>query len=288
MVGRHPGVPGSQNGGGRLAGQAVVTGKGFSGSVAKGQHWLIDQTALSQLAAFCRFLPDQLLVEIGPGRGHLTDHLLALKPSKLIALEIDRQLVGFLKDRYRVQIEAGRLEIIETDCRTFDWTGLGQSYAIAGNIPYYLTAYLLRRLVDTPARPDRASLLLPAPVAQKLVQSNRRSLLATIVQFNYSLELGPALDRSCFQPVPRIDSRALALTEPKQIDNWDSVLALVKAGFSQPRRYLVNNLTGYHNLTAPELKRICRSLAWPESVRAEVLSNRDWLSLRTAIDSGRL
>ena len=208
---------------------------------------MVDQKALGQIINFAKIKPEPLVVEIGPGRGHLTKHLLASPAKAILALEIDQDLTANLRDSFKQEVETGRLKVLLADCRQYDWSSL-KNYFVFGNIPYYLTAYLLRKLLAAENRAETICLLVAKEVAQKLAASQNRSQLATIVQFHYQPFLGPTVLASSFRPPPKIDSQVIRLEKsgPEE-PQWPIILNLLKFGYCQPRRYLINNLASNYN-----------------------------------------
>ena len=259
---------------------------------ARGQHWLIDQTALSRVAAAADLDAPRLVVEIGPGRGHLTDHLLDSPVSQVLALEIDCGLVADLSHRYRSAISTGRLRLELADCRRYDWNQLPPGWHLCANLPYYLVAFLLRQLTDTVNQPGVAGLLLSQPVAAKLA-GGRGSLLAVIVGFQYEIELLDEVPATAFRPPPRVQSQIVRLTargtarEAPVQRQWLALCQFGRQSFTQPRQSLLKNLrrAGY----APaSLLPIWANLGLSERCRPGELDRSQWLSLWGAIDDAGL
>ena len=129
-----------------------------------GQHFLTDVRALQRIVDALAPDPGDTIVEIGPGRGALTD-LLASRSRRLVAIEIDRDLVRHLRERYADQ---PHVEIVEGDALEVDWGVLaGDDYVLAGNLPYYITTPLIFRILASP-RPKRAVLLVQREVSARL------------------------------------------------------------------------------------------------------------------------
>jgi 16S rRNA (adenine1518-N6/adenine1519-N6)-dimethyltransferase len=137
-----------------------------------GQHFLADPRSLERIVEALAPEPSDTVVEIGPGRGALTD-LLIPRSGRLVAVEIDRDLVRHLKARYAGQ---PNVEVVEGDALNADWAAMaGGSYLLAGNLPYYITTPLLFRILATP-RPRRAVLLVQREVAARLAATRVEGL----------------------------------------------------------------------------------------------------------------
>ena len=249
----------------------------------RGQHWLIDQQVLAAIARAVDPPPDSLVVEIGPGRGHLTDHLLTGPAGRLLAIEIDQTLVGQLRRKYATDLVAGRLQLEQADCRRYDWEGLPSGWRLCANIPYYLTAFLLRQLTDIKNQPAAAVLLLPQPVAEKL-RDGQGSLLAVIVGAQYEIELLEIVGAQAFDPPPKVTSQVICLRprgnqrERPIADRWPDLCRFWRQAFGRPRQTLVNNLksVGYDR---DSLLAALSGLGQSDRCRPGDLSREQWLKL---------
>lgn len=253
----------------------------------RGQHWLVDRAVLSRLAEAAKPAPDSLMVEIGPGRGHLTDYLLASPAGRILAIEIDPALAAALERRYRDAIAAGRLQLETADCRRYDWSRLPAGWQLCANIPYYLTAYLLRQLTEIDNQPSRAVLLLPQPVAAKLA-GGQGSLLAVIAGAQYQIDLSEEVPATAFEPPPRVRSQVVCLRsrgperELAVLQDWGGLCRLWRQGFARPRQSLSRNLraAGYDR---QQLAAALSDLGLPKLCRPGDLSRRQWLELWGAV-----
>ena len=257
---------------------------------SRGQHWLVDQSALARIASAAGLVDGHLVAEIGPGRGHLTDHLLKSPASRVLAIEIDPDLTVSLKQRYASAIAAGRLELELADCRRYDWSQLPTGWRLCANIPYYLTAFLLRQLTEIDNQPAVAVLLLPQPVAVKLA-SERGSLLATIVGAQYGLELLDQVPVEAFRPPPRVKSQVVRLTARGQAretpirQQWPELCRFWRLSFARPRQSLMRNLQagGYDR---QYLSSVWADLGLSDLCRPAELDRGQWLALWSAVRPG--
>ncbi len=140
-----------------------------------GQHFLARKSILDRIAAAacneeaaCVGEEPPTVIEIGPGRGALTEPLLE-RAAKVIAIEVDPVLVHYLQQKFRDQLESGRLELIQGDVLKTDLSGFGDEHpVIAGNLPYYITSPILERVFRLEGRWKRAVFLVQAEVAARL------------------------------------------------------------------------------------------------------------------------
>ena len=249
-----------------------------------GQHWLIDQVVVGQIATSLNLGPTDNVFEIGVGSGRLTDHLLRAKPKKIIGLEYDSGLVERLQLKYQSDIKAGRLEIIQADCRHYDFTLLPIDYKLYTNTPYYLAANLLRRLVDEINLPKEAVLLLPRAVVCKLI-GPKPNLIGCLLGFKYQLTAGLVVEPQSFRPPPKIKSRSLILHRREVADNpiitlqWSALVDFIKAGFCQPRRMVSNNLSANLAVDKTQLGNLIRQVGVNIQARPADLTQKNWLDL---------
>ena len=141
-----------------------------------GQHWLTDRETLKSIVELAQLAEDELVLEIGPGLGDLTEVLLD-STNNVIAVEFDESLISGLKQRFN-----GSTVLIENkDIRRFNLTKLPKGYKVVANIPYYLTSYLIRLLSQSPNPPSLAVLLIQQEVAERLAaKPGQMSIIGTI------------------------------------------------------------------------------------------------------------
>jgi 16S rRNA (adenine1518-N6/adenine1519-N6)-dimethyltransferase len=246
---------------------------------ALGQHWLRDQNVLKQIIQSAQVNPSDTVLEIGPGTGELTRHL--VKAAKqVIAVELDRALAQKLAS---LQI-ADNLQVIEEDILKFNLNKLPKNYKVIGNIPYYLTSNLIRVLSESTNQAQRAVLLVQKEVAQRAAaQPGSMSMLSVSAQFYWQVELGVQVPAELFSPPPKVDSQVLILkrrTQPlfKGIDS-KKFFKIVKAGFSAKRKTLQNNLSRLMGLDKQATAEVLKSCGVAPNQRAQMLSLKEWHKL---------
>ena len=215
-----------------------------------GQHFLARKSILDQIAlAACGDKPETV-IEIGPGRGALTESLLE-NAARVIAIEVDPILVHYLQQKFREQIEAGRLSLIQGDVLKTDLAGFGdEPPVIAGNLPYYITSPILDRVFALGERWVRAVFLVQAEVAARLAAtpgSRDYGYLSVLTQVRSRPSILFGVPRAAFRPPPKVDS-AVVLLEPRgpgdgsvAVDR-DGFLRFASECFRHKRKMLRNNL----------------------------------------------
>jgi len=244
-----------------------------------GQHWLHDTDSLEAMLSAGAVKPGDVVLEIGPGLGTLTK-LLVKRAGRVIAVEFDANLARDLPGR----VPADNLEIIQQDILSLDFTRLPHDYKVVANIPYYLTSNLIRILSETSNPPSLAVLLVQKEVAERVAaQPGSMSILSVTAQYFWEVTLGKLVPAELFTPPPKVDSQIISLHYRQQarfadVDSKD-FFRLVKAGFSQRRKTLLNSLSGGLQLDKPTVKLLCESVGIDPARRAQTLSLDEWYAL---------
>lgn len=241
-----------------------------------GQHWLTDDTVLESIVDAAGVKATDTVLEIGPGLGTLTKHLLK-RAKQVVAVEFDQALANKLAQ----QKLSDKLKVITTDILQFDLTSLPPDYKVVANIPYYLTSKLIRNLSETPNAADTVVILVQKEVAERVAaKSGNMSLLSVSAQFYWDVSLGIDVPAKLFIPPPKVDSKVLIMKRIKQavFDDVDKkkYFQLVKAGFSSRRKTLLNSLSGGLRLDKDEINRLFLAAGLDTGLRPQMLSLEDW------------
>ena len=204
-------------------------------NIGLGQHWLKNRAVLEEIAELAG--RGELCVEIGPGLGYLTSSLLR-RFDKVIAVEYDARLAANLPGSF----PGTNLEVVNEDILKYDFAGLVEPYAVAGNIPYYITSPIIERVLTLPVLPERVVLLMQKEVAERIA-SEKETVLSLFVKNRAEVELGPVVKAEEFTPPPKVDSQVLRLKPHKPVVG-EEVLDLIRRGFKAPRKKLMHNLAG--------------------------------------------
>ncbi len=216
------------------------------------------------------------VLEIGPGLGVMTWPL-AERVGRVIAVEADEQLAGLLRRQ-----APANLEVISGDILDFDLRRLPPGYKVAANLPYYITAKILRLLIEGPNPPAVMSLLVQREVAERITAGpGDYSVLALSVQYYGRPRLVQIVERHKFWPAPAVDSAILQiqLTGPAFAADPAKLFRLIKAGFGERRKQLVNSLAGGLNASADTTARLLATAKIAPTARAQELSLADWQKL---------
>lgn len=248
-----------------------------------GQHWLRDKAALEAMCQAADVQPEDVVLEIGPGLGTLTD-ILAQRAKQVTAVEFDEKLAGELPAR----IQADNLQVVNQDILGFDLTGMPPDYKIVANIPYYLTSNLIRVISETPNPPTVAVILVQKEVAQRVAaKPGSMSILSVTAQFYWQISLGSEVPAELFEPPPKVDSQILILhhrQKPLFDVDTKAFFRLVKAGFSQRRKTLLNSLSGGLRLNKDETEKACTEAKIKPRRRAQSLTLEEWHALYLSLN----
>ncbi len=213
-----------------------------------GQHFLLSKQGIKKIVAALDLKKNDVILEIGPGHGELTQELKAAShESRIIAIEKDPRLAENLASRLKnVEIIRGDALIILPSL-IHDSLFTIQNFKIVGNIPYYITGRLLRVLGELEPKPELIVLTVQKEVAERMCATPKMNLLAASVQFWSSPEIIEYISRKDFRPQPKVDSAVIKLTthnsKPKTHEPPPAnYYKLVKFLFKQPRKTILNNL----------------------------------------------
>jgi len=216
-----------------------------------GQHFLKDPRIIKKILESVQPGIEDAVIEIGPGRGALTNELLR-RFSKLWAVEIDRDLVSVLSQAFPKE----RLNIVEHDVLRMDWRGLLQKtgarkFYVVANLPYNITGPFLFKLLEEADFVHGAVLMLQREVAQRLIAApggRDYGRISVLLGVRTKIELVAEVNRSAFVPEPRVDSSVLKLRFSDSpifdISDYPLFNTVVKSAFGQRRKMLRNSLRG--------------------------------------------
>lgn len=251
-----------------------------------GQHFLTDPRILARIADALALNGSEVVIEIGPGRGALTE-LLVERARQVIAIEYDRALAELLRQRYAAD---DRVTIVERDVLQVRFDDLAKGrFVLAGNVPYYITTPIIFQGLTRP-RPDRAVYLVQREVAERIVAApgeREYGALSANVQAVATADLLFRVPHGAFQPPPKVDSallRIIARDDPAiEPDEEEAFRSFVIGAFGFRRKQMRRVLRQLWDLDAQQADHILNEARVDPEVRPETLSATEFATvLRTA------
>lgn len=248
-----------------------------------GQNFLIDGTAIADIIHAANISPDDIVVEIGPGVGFVTEQLVK-KAKKVIAIELDEEAIAELK-----KLDAPNLEIIHKDVLKTDLSSLcDEKIKIVANIPYYITSPIIAHLlgeIDDLTNKNRNKitdilLMVQEEVARRMTAdenspAKQYGLLTILSQFWADVKIVRLVGRKSFYPAPKVNSAVVSLKVREKplldLSDYTHFRKTVKAAFSQRRKNVKNCLLS-GGFAKENITRALAALALDENVRGEKLS----------------
>jgi len=245
-----------------------------------GQNFLKSIPALNMMTEQGEIKKEDTIIEIGPGKGALTQKLLE-KSNKVIAIEKDRDLIDILTERFTEEIKNGKLEIINGDC--LDFEPKNNKYKIIANIPYNITGAILKKFLSCEFQPEKMVLLVQHEVARRIVASDKKeSILSLSVKAygdpKYIMKVG----KRFFSPSPKVDSAIILINNISNKyfsdkNEESSFFDAVKSGFAHKRKVLRKNLEEIAPLSV--IDNMYKELKIDAKTRAEDLPFPTWIKI---------
>lgn len=259
-----------------------------------GQHFLRDQSIAYRIVEAVNMSADHAVVEIGPGKGALTDFIVDRArsvESPVVLIEIDRKLADVLHIRYahydNVTVVCGDAR----DMRLDEMPELcyGAGYKVVANLPYYAGTPIVRGLLEQCRKLSDMVVMLQREVAKEMcAQSGDMSLLSIVVQIYAEAKKLFDVEPDAFRPRPEVHSRVIRITPlPKPRvpeEHLDGMFRIAKFGFRGRRKQLHNSLANGLGVTVESVKDVARSVGIDTTRRPATLSIEEWHALSTAWD----
>jgi 16S rRNA (adenine1518-N6/adenine1519-N6)-dimethyltransferase len=242
-----------------------------------GQHFLTGTWAAKKLVESAGITANDIVLEIGPGKGALTRELLKTG-ARVVAIEKDSALVECLRE----DLSEERLTVVDADIRDSSPESLGLKpgkYILAANIPYYITGEIIRQFLSADSQPKTMALLVQKEVAERILARNgKESILSISVKAYGDPSIAAKVSRGNFSPPPSVDSAILVVRNIskrlfEKIDE-EGFFKLVRTGFSSKRKLLAGNLA--KECGREDAAGALIAAGVPEKARAEDISLEDW------------
>lgn len=261
-----------------------------------GQNFLIDDTALQDIANGANIEENDLVIEIGPGLGSLTKLLLE-KARKVICIELDKKMVKILKERFSIY---KNLEIINDDVLKINLDELIKlekekdinikNIKVVANLPYYITTPIIMKLIENNLDIERITVMIQKEVAERLIAipgSKETGAITYTVYYYCECKKIREVDNTCFIPEPEVTSEVINLKIRKEpaikVKDKKVMFNIIKSAYMQRRKTLVNSLTNVGVFQNKEQGgKTLKKLGLREDIRPENLKIEDFAKLTDA------
>jgi 16S rRNA (adenine1518-N6/adenine1519-N6)-dimethyltransferase len=243
-----------------------------------GQHFLTSQGAIEKIIMAGNLKKTDTVLEIGPGKGVLTEKLLG-QVKKVIAVEKDDNLFALLKEKFKKEIKNKKLELIHSDILDYEPE---KKYKLIANIPYNINGAIFKKFLSAKYQPERMVLLVQKEVAERIVSKNdKESILSLSVKCYGTPKYIQTVKAGSFSPAPKVDSAILLIENISKefftgFSEEDFFIAL-RTGFKSKRKKLSSNLSTIFN--KEKVRKAFQEMELDENLRAEDLDVSGWRNL---------
>ena len=258
-----------------------------------GQHFLEDVDVIDSIIAAADLSKDDTVVEVGPGRGAITGHLVD-NAGRVLLLEFDEDLADRLTEKYE---SAENVRVLHADARDFGsdvdpWTREGD-YKVVANLPYYAANPITRNFLESTRKPISMVIMIQREVANDMsAKPGDMSLLSLAIQIYSTAEHVVDAPPECFNPPPKVHSTVLKLTPTNEtqiaFESEDDFFELARSGFKSPRKQLHNSLSDGLFIPLENARKLVEKTGFESTRRPATLSLSDWQILYDVwVEAGR-
>jgi 16S rRNA (adenine1518-N6/adenine1519-N6)-dimethyltransferase len=251
---------------------------GITPSKALGQHFLHDRKIVRRIVGEAEVTKHDVVLEIGPGLGILTREL-ASRVSRVVAIERDQRLADALRDGNLDNVTVIEADALKVDVPLVVGT---DEYHVVANLPYSVGTAIIQKLQESCPPPRTLTLMLQREVAERMAAAPPdMNLLAVAVQFYGRPKLLFRIGTGAFVPPPTVQSTVIRIVThdslPVANADREPFFRVVRAGFSQPRKQVVNNLIHGLGYSREEIQHVLEVAGIESTVRPERLTVADWV-----------
>jgi 16S rRNA (adenine1518-N6/adenine1519-N6)-dimethyltransferase len=241
-----------------------------------GQHFLHDKNIIAKIVDAVLVEPGELLIEVGPGAGALTEGLSELTHGGLTLIEADRDLVPSLRDRFP------QAEIVQADAAMVDYDAItqGRPWVFVSNLPYNAGNAILEKIFTSKNPPRQLVVMVQKEVGERMMaNAGEMSVLSVATQLYCDVERLCIVKPGAFIPPPKVDSMVLRLTTKAGGGEREEIIALAKIGFAHRRKQLRQTLAQASAADLAAIDAAIESIGRSKTVRPQELSAQDWVKL---------
>ena len=248
-----------------------------------GQNFLKNSFWADKIVSYLNLKPDEMVLEIGPGQGVLTERLLETKAS-VFSVEIDSELLPFLNEKFS---NYANFNLINSDILALDIESKGpKHYKVCGSLPYNISKNIISKFLQSVNKPEKMVFIIQKEVAEDYsVKAPKASFLSNFAQAYSDVTYNNTVPKTDFYPVPEVNGGILTFEniKPKILDP-EKLIRFIKAGYVQPRKKLSANITSLF-LNKQKAEEALLSIGLKDSVRPSELTFGDWINLFDLVSS---
>lgn len=258
-----------------------------------GQNFLIDDNILENIVKSAEITNNDLVIEIGPGLGNLTEYLLE-KAAYVILVEIDNNMINILNDRFKNNnnyillnddiLKVNVDEIIENIENKLNRKF--EKIKVVANLPYYITTPIIFKLLQNENRINEITVMVQKEVAERIVAKNKTKdygILTLMVNYLGTSDIKLIVPNNSFIPAPNVTSAVIKITKNKRytVKDEELLFKLIHSSFAQRRKKIINSLesTKFLNISKPELEKLFNECNISLNARAEELELQDYIKI---------
>ena len=252
-----------------------------------GQNFLINDDVIEKIVSSAEIENTDLVIEIGPGLGTLTEKLLE-KAGKVICIELDKRMIQILEDRFKLynNFELINDDVLKVNLRDLIKKEKIEKVKIVANLPYYITTPIIMKLLEDRLDIESITVMVQKEVAKRLTAKTGTRLAGAItyaVEYYCIGEEVCLVENNSFIPEPEVESEVIKLTLRKEpivnVKNEDILFKLIKASFMQRRKTLINGISNSKIVDKEKLKEILERLEINTNIRGEELNLKDFANI---------
>ena len=259
-----------------------------------GQNFLIDDNILSNIVNVANLSSNDLIIEIGPGLGNLTEYLLQTD-SYCLLIEIDKNMIDILNDRFELKKE--KYTLINNDVLELNLDEIVEDLEkklnkkfekvkVVANLPYYITTPIIFKLLQDSKKINDIIVMVQKEVAERIVAKNNTKdygILTLMIEYMGIGKIEFIVDKNSFIPAPDVTSAVISIHKQKRFNVCDEKLLfnLIHLSFANRRKKMINSLqmNNFNNMTKKELESVFTALKIDFNVRAEQLPLESYIKI---------
>ena len=262
---------------------------GFRSKKSLGQHFLFDAKIRDAIVKAAQLKSDDLVLEIGPGKGFLTKELIK-NCGEVIAVEIDVRLVKVLE---QLHTTSRNLKIVPGDVRDMDLHSLipeNTKYKVVANLPYYAASRIIRQFLEIEHKPSSLTVMVQLEVANQMIAlPGQMGMLSVAIQLYGNPKIVKQVKPSSFKPKPKVGSAVVNIQIYQEFEveilSVKHFFEVVRGGFSAPRKQLRNSLSKGLKITTQNAEKCLEKCQIDSSRRPQTLSLKEWSKLHVNLMS---